>query len=110
VDLSKPAHLEPPTRRAAAVAALVLGALAFATVAVLQDHLWATPDWRISVPGLVATLAAAAASLARHERAYPWLFAGVGLAVAACLLGWVLMLAIVLGATALLIILFHHVM
>lgn len=110
MDLPKPAHLEPPTRRTAAIATLVLGALAFVLVAAMQDHLWATPDWRLSVPGLVATAAAAAASLARRERAYPWLLGGLGLALAACLLGWVLMLAIVLGATALLIILFHHVM
>jgi len=108
--VDKPEHLQPAPRRTAAVVALVLGALAFVIVAAMQDHLWATPDWRLSVPGLVLTAAAAAASLARRERAYPWLFAGLGLAVAACLLGWVLMFAVVLGATALLIILFHHVM
>ncbi len=108
--MEKPEHLAPAPRRTAGVVTLAIGVLAFVLVAAMQDHLWATPDWRLSVPGLVATGAAAAVSLARHERAYPWLFGGLGLAVAACLLGWVLMLAIVLGATALLIILFHHVM
>jgi hypothetical protein len=110
VDLPKPDHLDPAQRVTAGAVALALGVIALALVAATQDHLWATPDWRISVPGFVATAAAAAVSLIRRERAYAWWGAGLGLAGAALVLGWFLMLAIVIGATALLIIILHHVM
>lgn len=97
-------------RHAAGVAALALGALAFIVVAVSQDRVWETPDWRISVPGFAATSIAAIVSLVRRERAYPyWLF-GLGLAAAALVLGWFMMLVIVIGATCALVVILHAVM
>jgi len=114
--LTKPVHLEPADRRgwlasrpAGAIAA-VLGLASFIVVAVAQPGLWATPDPRLSVPGLAVTALAATASIARRERAYPLWLAGLGLACAALVLGWFLMLAIVIGATVVLIAVLHAVM
>lgn len=114
--LTRPPHLSPPARRSwlaarpAAVAAAVLGLASFVVVAVAQPALWATPDPRLSVPGAAATAAAALISLARRERGYPLWLAGLGLAVAALVLGWFLMLSIVIGATVVLILVLHAVM
>ncbi len=110
MDLPKPEHLSSVPRRVAATVALVLGVVALVVVLVLQDHLWSVPDWRISVPPLVATAGASLVSVMRRERAYPLWLAGLGLAAAAAVIGWFLMLAIVIGATALLIVVLHHVM
>jgi hypothetical protein len=116
--LTRPAHLRPAlgprawlARRPAGVIALGLGLAALVVVAIAQPELWSTPDWRISVPGLAATAIAAVASLARHEPgAYPLWLGGLGLAGAAVVLGWFLMLAIVIGATLVLILILHAVM
>jgi hypothetical protein len=98
-------------RRPAGTAALVLGLASFVVVAIAQPALWSTPDLRLSLPGLAATALAAAVSLARREHdAYPLWLLGVGLAGAAVVLGWFLMFAIVIGATALLILILHAVM
>ena len=91
--------------------AAVLGLVAFIVVAVAQPKLWSTPDWRLSVPGLAATAIAALISLARREHAaYPLWLVGLGLAIAALVLGWFLMLAIVIGATVVLILMLHALM
>jgi hypothetical protein len=117
--LTKPSHLRPAlpsrwawlARRPAGVLAAALGLLAFIVVAVAQPRLWSTPDWRLSVPGLAATAIAALISLARREHAaYPLWLVGLGLATAALVLGWFLMLAIVIGATVVLILILHAVM
>jgi hypothetical protein len=98
-------------RRSAAVVALALGLVSFIVVAIAQPTLWSTPDLRLSLPGLAAAALAAAASLARRERdAYPLWLLGVGLAGAAVVLGWFLMFAIVIVATAALILILHAVM
>jgi hypothetical protein len=98
-------------RRPAGAVALVLGLASFVVVAIVQPALWSTPDAQVSLPGLAATALAAAVSLARRERdAYPLWLLGVGLAGAAVVLGWFLMFAIVIGATALLILILHAVM
>jgi hypothetical protein len=114
VTLDKPDHLRPGgdwlARHVAGVAALALGALAFVVVAVTQEPLWSTPDPRLSVPGFVLTLIAATASIARRERAYPLWLGGVGLAAAALVLGWFLMLAVIVAATAALILILHSVL
>jgi hypothetical protein len=114
--LEKPAHLRPTgdepwlARRKAAVAALGLGVAAFLVVAIISDQP-TTPDWRLSVPGFVATAIAAAASLARREPGGYWLWAlGLGLAGASLVLGWFLMIAIVIGATVAVILILHAVM
>jgi hypothetical protein len=117
--LTKPAHLRPAeasapawlAQRPAAVAAAALGLLSFIVVAVSQRELWAAPDWRVSVPCFAITAIAAGASIARRERGgYPLWLCGLGVAAAALVLGWFLMLAIVIGATAALILILHAVM
>ena len=116
--MTKPAHLSdvPSTRkewlakRPAGLAALVLGVIAFAVVAVTQKEMWTTPDWRISVPGFAATAIASLVSLGRRERAHGLWLVGLGLAAAALVLGWFMMLAIVIGATAVLMLILHTVM
>ena len=84
--------------------------IAFIVVAVTQRELWSTPDWRISVPGFAATAVASLVSLARRERAHALWLVGLGLAAAALVLGWFMMLAIVIGATAILMLILHTVM
>ena len=87
------------------------GLLAFVVVAVSQTELWSTPDWRISVPGFALT-AIAALRIDRSPRARRlsvWLI-GLGFAAAALVLGWFLMLAIVIGATAILMLILHALM
>lgn len=116
--LEKPAHLQPPgeggswiAQRKAGALALALGALSFVIVAVVHGELSSTPAFWLTVPGLVATAAASAASLARREPRGYWLWGlGLGLAAAAVVLGWFLMLAIVIGATAVVILILHAVM
>ena len=114
--LPKPAHLDAPApnewlaHHGAGVLALALGALAFIVVAVTQDQLWSTPDARISIPGFVVTLAAAIVAIARREKSSALWLLGLGMAGAALVLGWFVMLAIVIAATALLILILHSVM
>lgn len=116
--LNRPEHLRdaPPLRgewlaqRPFALAAGVLGVLAFVVVTVSQQHFWSTPDWRISVPAFGITAIAALISIARHERAYPLWLIGVGFAGAALVLGWFMMLALVVGVTLLLMLIVHSVM
>ena len=116
--LTKPEHLrDVPTsrgqwlaKRPAAVASLVLGALAFIVVFVSQGELWTTPDWRISVPAFAATAIASFVSLWRRERGHTLWLVGIGLAGAALVLGWFLMLAIVIGVTLVLMLILHTVM
>jgi hypothetical protein len=114
--LPKPDHLRPiqPSsplawlgKRPAAVIALIAGVIAFAIVAIAQGEVWATPDWRVSVPGFTATALAALVSLARRERGY-WLWGlGLALAAASLVLGWFLMVAIIIAAAAVLILILH---
>ena len=110
----RPATVRPTSwlaARPAALATLALGMIAFAVVAISQHELWSTPDWRISVPAFAVTALAALVSIARREAgAYPLWLLGLGLAGAALVLGWFLMLAIVIGATAVLILILHAVM
>jgi hypothetical protein len=116
--LTKPLHLRPAVasrrawlaRRPGGALAVALGLVAFIVVAVAQPALWSLPDWRISVPGLAATAVAALCSIARREHAAPLWLGGLGLATAALVLGWFLMLAIVIGATVVLILILHAVM
>lgn len=98
-------------QRPAGAIAAVLGIAAFVVIAIVQPTLWSTPDWRLTVPGLAATAIAAAISIARREpTAYPLWLLGLGLAGAAVVLGWFLMLAIVIAATVALVLILHAVM
>jgi hypothetical protein len=89
---------------------LVLGVVGFAVVSLTAEKWWTTPDWRLSVPFLVATVAAAVVSIARHERAIALPLLGVGLAAAAVVLGWFLITAIVVAATGIVILILSHAM
>lgn len=96
---------------AAGLATLALGLLTFVLVAVLQrDHLWQTPDLRLALPLLGATVAGAVASLLRRERLPALPLAGVGLAAAAMVLGYVVVLGAVVLVTTLVIVILHGVM
>jgi hypothetical protein len=117
--VDKPEHLRPVetspgawlAKRPAAFVAAVLGALSFIIVAISQGELWSTPDWRISVPCFAVTAIASLVSIARKERgAYPLWTIGLGLAAAALVLGWFLMLAIVIGATVVVLLILQAVM
>jgi hypothetical protein len=119
-SLSKPDHLRPVektsagawlAKRPAALVAGVFGVVAFTIVWILQGETWTTPDWRITVPGFLATAIASIVSLARREPRGYWIW-GIGLALAAAsiVLGWFLMVAIVIGAAAVLIVILHAIM
>jgi hypothetical protein len=111
--LPKPEHLHRTrwlAEHGAAVATFALGALTFVIVAISQHPFWATPDWRLSVPGFAITAAASVVSIARRERAWALWLLGLGLAAASLVLGWFLMLAVVIGVTGLLILVFHSLM
>lgn len=116
--LLKPDHLrDVPTSRgewiskhAGGLAALVLGVVSFAVVAIVQEPLWTTPDWRLSVPGFAATAVASLIALRRREGAHAMWIVGLGIAAASLVLGWFLMLAIVIGATAALMLILHTFM
>lgn len=116
-NLEKPAHLRAvSTRRGylaarpAGFAALALGILAFIVVAITQNQIGTTPDWRISVPGFGLTALAALASLARREGAQMLWLVGLGAAAASLVFGWFVLLAIVLGVTLLVMLIVHTVM
>jgi hypothetical protein len=115
----EPVHLRPAdasarswlTQRAAAVAAVVLGLVTFIAAALSQDALWSTPDLRITVPGFVLTALAGVASLARREPgAAPLWLLGLGLAGVALALGWFLLVTIVVGVTAIGMLILHTLM
>ncbi|MBL0214388.1 MAG: hypothetical protein IPQ07_10925 [Myxococcales bacterium] len=117
--MDKPEHLRTVesspgawlAQRPAATVAAALGLLSFIIVAVSQGELWATPDWRISVPCFAVTALASLASLARKEQRGYWLWTiGLGLAAAGLVLGWFLMFAIVIAGTAILMLILHAVM
>ena len=98
-------------RRKVALVALVLGALTFTVVAIAHPNVSNLPDWRLTVPGFAATVVASVLSLVRREPQGYWLWAiGLGLAGAAIFLGWFLMLAIVIAATAIVILILNAVM
>jgi hypothetical protein len=113
--LVKPDHFGPVpnewfANHAAGALTLVLGTLAFVVVTVTQDQLWATPDWRISVPAFAVTAVAALVAILREEHSSTYWLLGLGIAAAALVLGWFLMLAIVIGATVVLILILHSMM
>ena len=94
----------------AGLIALVLGVTGFLITSLTQEQFWQTPSWKITVPFLVATVAAAAVSFVRKERALALPLLGVGLAAAAMVLGWFLIMGIVVAVTALVILILSAVM
>jgi hypothetical protein len=118
VALDKPPHLAPEAggstwlaaRPASAITAVV-GLLAFIVAAIVSNGIGEVPDLRVTVPGLVLTAFGAVAAIARKERGgYPLWLGGLGLACVAMVLGWFMMIAIVVGATAILMLILHALM
>lgn len=89
---------------------LVVGAVGFLIVALNQVEFWDQPDWRMTVPFLVATVAGGAVSFARKEGLPALPLLGIGLSTAALVLGFVVVFGIVLAATALIIVIMHGVL
>jgi hypothetical protein len=89
---------------------LLLGVIAFTVVALNQDEFWAQPDWRLTVPFLIVTIAAGVVSMARKEGALYLPLLGIGLAGAAMVLGFAIVFGIVVAVTALVIVILSGVM
>jgi hypothetical protein len=90
--------------------ALVAGAIAFLVVALRQDQLWSSPDWRLTVPFFIGTLVLAVISIARRERAVILPLVGLALTAVAIVLGWFLVMAIIIAVTVVIIVILHAVM
>jgi len=97
-------------RHVAGLIALVIGAVGFVVVSVIQDQFWSQPDWRITVPLFAATVVAATVSLVRREDTPLVPLLGVGLAAVTLVLGWFLVMAGIVLVTALLILILSAVM
>ncbi len=91
------------------MAALALGLLGFIAAAVAQDHVLAAANLAIALPAFVLVAAASIASAVRRESAPALWLAGLGLAAAALVLGWFLIVAIVVAAVCAVIVILHAV-
>jgi len=94
----------------AGLIALGIGLIGFLVVALSQKQLWSNPDWRIALPFLAASVIAASASIARREGMWVLPAVGVGLAAAALVLGWFVIMGAVILGTVVVIIILHSVM
>lgn len=107
-------ELDPPAvwlaQNLAGLIALLLGGLGFTVAFIVADPLWSMPDRRVTVPFLVATLIAVVISVARRERSKLLPLAGLAMAACAVVLGWFLVMATILGVTALLLLIISLVM
>jgi len=117
-SLPKPEHLAPPKiepkdwirKHAFGLGTLLIGVIAFIVVTILQKQLWSQPNWQITVPFFVAAMGLGATSIARKEGSYGLPLLGIGLAAAAMVMGWFLIMAIVIAVTAIIILIMSHVM
>ena len=91
-------------------AALGVGLLGFVIAAILQDHVFAAAHLEIALPAFGLTLASALASIIRREHAPALWLAGLGLATAALVLGWFLIVAVVVAVACAAIVILHAVM
>jgi hypothetical protein len=117
VELDKPTHFAVAeghgrwlARNTASLAALAIGVIGLVVVTVSQDALWTTPDPRLTVPLLAAAATASTIAIVRREKAYPAWLVGLGVSLATLVLGWFVMVAIVVVATAILVAILHAVM
>jgi len=95
---------------AAGLVALMVGLSSFVAGAIGQPRLMAAPDWHVTVPCLIAAALATAVSLVRRESSIALPLVGLGLAAVAAVLGWFLVVAIIVAATAAVIVILHQVM
>jgi hypothetical protein len=118
-SLPKPEHLSPVQKlepkdwiikHAFGLGALLVGVVAFIVVTIMQKQLWAQPSWQMTVPFFVVATALGATSIARKEGSYGLPLLGIALAAAAMVMGWFLIMAIVIAATAIVILIMSHVM
>jgi hypothetical protein len=105
-------HVVPPPRRVPhwAAVALAVGLFGFIAAAIAQDHVFGPASLAVALPAFVLALAASLASHLRREGAPALWLAGLGLAVAALVLGWFLLVAVVVAATCAVIVILHAVM
>jgi len=89
---------------------LLIGVVGFVIVAVNQQEFWEQPDWRLTVPFLVAAVAGAVVSISRREGAVAIPLLGVGAAAAAMVLGFFLIFGAVVLGTAVVILILSHAM
>jgi hypothetical protein len=123
-SLQRPDHLDtsppPPSGRAASgawlldraagLASLLLGTVAFILVTVSQHEFWTQPSWRLTVPFFIVTLAVTAIAFIRKEKSHALPLLGLGLAAATLVLGWFFLVAAVVVATGLVILVLSHAM
>lgn len=112
--LLRPATPPPPAsffaRHALGLAAFAIGLVAFVVATTTQGELWSTPDWRVTVPFLVAAAATSVVSFARKE-GMPYLpLGGLGMAAVSVVLGWFLVMAAIIVVTAIIILIMSAVM
>ena len=92
------------------LATLLIGVLGFVIVAINQAEFWEQPDWRLTLPFVIATVTGAVISIARKEGAVALPLLGVGAAGATMVLGFFLIFAAVVAGTALVILILSHAM
>lgn len=97
-------------QHAIGLVAIVIGLASFVVATFTQDALWSLPDWRITVPFLVAAAAATVVSFARKEGMPILPLAGLGLAAVSVVLGWFLVMAAIIVVTAIIILIMSAVM
>lgn len=97
-------------QHALGLAAIAIGLVAFVVAIITQDAFWSKPDWRVTVPFLVAAAAVAGVSIARREGMTVLPLAGVGLAAVSVVLGWFLVMAAIVVVTAIIILIMSAVM
>lgn len=100
-------------KHAAGLSAAGLGIAGVAVTAIVYfsaGDLGRIPDPRMTTPFLVATLIAGVASLVRREGSYTLAAVGVGLAGAAMVLGWAIVVGAVALGTLVAILILHQVM
>lgn len=98
-----PAAITPPqwiALHALGLVAMVLGATSFTIAAIRQDHLWSTPDHRVTIPLFVVTLLCGVGAFVRREPTRLLPLVGLALAAIAVALGWVIVVGAILVATA----------
>lgn len=110
----RPATAPAPTnffaKHALGLAAMAIGLCAFVVATFTQDALWSFPDWRLTVPFLLAAAGATVASFARKEGMPVLPLAGLGLAAVSVVLGWFLVMAAIVVVTAIVILVMSAVM
>jgi hypothetical protein len=98
----------------AGLAAVTLGLVAIAVASLIywtgEGEVLRQPNPWVTTPLLVVTLVAAVASLVRREGVYTLSAVGVGLAAAAMVIGWTLVVGAVALVTVLAILLLHQLM